>query len=537
MIKIHPQQIDVLIEKGVSNIKKDFRQVNGKAGWHQHLGTDKVGNTATAIGILLLNKLNKDFNHKHIAVDSLRQSQLIDKTDKSINGGWNYVSNLNNLPATDPTCWALQALNTELATTDITIQRGIGWLLSNHSSNGQDNGWGTIHSDVARTYSTCIALRTLKLLGYDNNPQFQSALSWLRKAQNDDFGWGDKFGFPSTVNHTAQAIITLLLCNSSQSTSETEKGIEWLNKSFDTKPFWENLEDGGLIELNDIKFSHNGHDFTHRISYYHFSTPYAIIALIKSGKLNSPIVFKGIEYLLKSSNKGYWEHPYLLNHRIHPIWAIYDSVLAFTELKQNTNNWIDLLEIKLKDDKIIFHYNNKVSVLATNQTQEKGNFKLELSHKIALGALIVATIVMLFGNNILGRLTDKETTVIISDTTAVTNEIKSDTTLFIQELPYLQNVPIIDKGLFIKYYFNDFIFGGANLDIISINARTKSGESLPLGREKMEVQMDITKEPFVEFEYKGIFYSIELDGHHPAINCTFKKIMIPTLTLKQFNDL
>jgi hypothetical protein len=163
--------------------------------------------------------------------------------------------------------------------------------------------------------------------------------------------------------------------------------------------------------------------------------------------------------------------------------------------------------------------------------------KLEFVHWFTIISSICAVLVLLFGNNIWGRLKGKETTVAKSDTVNIQTEVKHDTILFEKELPYLENVPIIDKGLFIKYYFNDFIFGGANLDIISINARTKSGEKLTLIKRKTEILMDINEDPFVEFEYKGTFYSIEITGYHPTFKCLLKKNIKPTLTLKKCNDL
>lgn len=167
--------------------------------------------------------------------------------------------------------------------------------------------------------------------------------------------------------------------------------------------------------------------------------------------------------------------------------------------------------------------------------ESRKKIKLEFVHYFTIISAICGVVVSLFGNNIWGRLTGKEHTETKSDTITIEAKVKHDTTLFVKELPYLENIPIIDKGLFIKYYFNDFIIGGANLDTISINARTKSGESLQLIKREME--MDINDEPFVDFKYKGVFYSIEITGHHPTITCLLKQDVQPTLMLKKYNDL
>lgn len=101
------------------------------------------------------------------------------------------------------------------------------------------------------------------------------------------------------------------------------------------------------------------------------------------------------------------------------------------------------------------------------------------------------------------------------------------------ELPYLENVPIIDKGIFIKYYYNDLVFGGANINSVSICARTSKGEKLDINGSNYELSMDITEEPYVEFEYKGITYSIEISRHPFSVNCIIKKNITPTLALKE----
>jgi len=63
-------------------------------------------------------------------------------------------------------------------------------------------------------------------------------------------------------------------------------------------------------------------------------------------------------------------------------------------------------------DQIIFNNGNFEQKYRPNQNQpkieRKRKFKLELGHKIALGSFIVAFIVLLFGNNILSRLKNKD---------------------------------------------------------------------------------------------------------------------------------
>ena len=56
--------------------------------------------------------------------------------------------------------------------------------------------------------------------------------------------------------------------------------------------------------------------------------------------------------------------------------------------------------------------------------------------------------------------------------TAIPNE---STILTTGELPYLENLPILDHTLFLRYNYNNFVFGGKNLKKIVIAARSKEG--------------------------------------------------------------
>lgn len=170
------------------------------------------------------------------------------------------------------------------------------------------------------------------------------------------------------------------------------------------------------------------------------------------------------------------------------------------------------------------------------KSKPKGiNLKLEKGHVITLIGLIFTISVAFFGNNWLGRgqQTNKTEKSIINP--AKTLETK-DTVIFNSKLPFLESVPIIDKGLFVKHYYNDLIIGGINVDTLNINARTKNGEGLRLRRMNDLISLDITQEPFIEFEYKKLFYSIEI-LEHISVNCTIRKNINPTMKLVRYNEI
>jgi hypothetical protein len=166
-----------------------------------------------------------------------------------------------------------------------------------------------------------------------------------------------------------------------------------------------------------------------------------------------------------------------------------------------------------------------------NKPSEKKKFKLELGHKIALVSVAIAFLVLLFGNNIIGRFSNNNDQTKV-ETTEI-SEIKTDRIIDTLNLPYLTSIPILDKGLFMKYYFNDLIIGGANIDTIKINTRTKKGEYLKMTNANNEISLDINTEPYIEIEYKNKFYSLETTGRHYTFNCIIKEIRTPTLQLKK----
>jgi hypothetical protein len=206
--------------------------------------------------------------------------------------------------------------------------------------------------------------------------------------------------------------------------------------------------------------------------------------------------------------------------------SFYDKVSDFN---QNITTDIEKLKIVVNDvtnDLYSLHINSQ----PTNKS------KWERSHKIALASLIVAVIVLIWGNNLYDRVTKSSNTQNSVDDSIV-KTLSIDTTAVVKQLPYLENYPIIDKGLYVKYYYNSLVFGGVNIDSIQINARTISSEPLEITKEKNFASMDITQEPCIEFKYKGKCYSIDLRGKHYDFKMTLKEIVNPTMTLKKYNEL
>lgn len=108
-----------------------------------------------------------------------------------------------------------------------------------------------------------------------------------------------------------------------------------------------------------------------------------------------------------------------------------------------------------------------------------------------------------------------------------TNQILLDSL----KLPYLKKVPILDKGIFIKYSYNNLVIGGVNIDSLNLNARTREGEPLPFRDYNQTLETNIKLQPYIELKYKGNYYSLEIVGSHSSFYCTMKESINPTLNL------
>jgi len=178
----------------------------------------------------------------------------------------------------------------------------------------------------------------------------------------------------------------------------------------------------------------------------------------------------------------------------------------------------------------------------TDKEGKKGNkFLSMLKSGWGIGA-ILAILVILLGNNWIFRLWDyyhsnKPNKMEKVRTIDQQTELATDKTLSKFKLPYLESVPILNKGLFVKYYFNDFILGGANIDNVSYNARGKDGSRLKINKEKNEIITGITQEPYIEIGFNGDFYSIEVTGQHYTFNAVLTKITKPTLSLINYDKI
>ncbi|MFH1941168.1 MAG: prenyltransferase/squalene oxidase repeat-containing protein [bacterium] len=254
--------------------------------------------------------------------------------------------------------------------------------LANHPTEQKsDLGWGSIKYDEPRVYATALALRVLSRGNYKKTPQFIKAKNWLMMTRNEDGGWGEMKGSPSTFLHTAHTLIALSNCGIDPRTEILSKGCDWLLNLYDPSNLWNDFNLGGLMEYVDISAQ-----LTQRVTYLHFTTPWVINALIKCKRINTIQVFKGINWIVDNCHNGYWDHPYLVSMKNKPMWAIHDSLLALKNFQAIFPHWDEIKQVILQNGEITIKPISKARLSITKY------FKRFSKNKITWGCFGIISI-------------------------------------------------------------------------------------------------------------------------------------------------
>ncbi|MDO7171433.1 hypothetical protein [Mariniflexile sp. AS56] len=395
-IKIYRKDIDAIIDRSINGLNENFRVIDNHSGWHQELGSPKIGNIANAQALLMLQFCDKQFSNKRDVLNTLKSTQFSEE-EPNLKGGWSYKTNLTTLPTTECTSWSLLALGQEFNRDDQVILNGIDWLLKNHIDVSKDTGWGCIKDDISRTYATCLALKTLKKLGKSIAPEFERGISWLKSSVNSDGGWGVSDQGDSTITHTSHAIITLIECGINNNSDIIKKACLWLCTKYKESDSWNSSPAAGLTEKMNIGDK--------RISYHHYSLPWALVALLSCGKLHSPEFIKGFNELLDLEDKGNWIHPFLIDNKHFTIWSKHDALYAIAHLQESCPNWHEVKHIKLNKNTVTFSSTNSrfnfsfFDFFNSNETEEKPQEKKIRNPRLwPLLALLSGVVAMFIAN-------------------------------------------------------------------------------------------------------------------------------------------
>ncbi|MCW3077941.1 MAG: hypothetical protein JWO32_2550 [Bacteroidetes bacterium] len=212
------------------------------------------------------------------------------------------------------------------------------------------------------------------------------------------------------------------------------------------------------------------------------------------------------------------------------------DIVSFVEwFESEKNDFIGYLKdngVKIDEEKNSAIVNSGNLIINNESTIQNQTINTPLIKKkwekgaiIGFISLIVAIAVLLFGNNLLSKCSDDKQVA-----SKKHNNHIFDTSVVILNLPYLENVPILDKGIFLKYYFNSLIIGGTNLESTTIRVRAKNGEKLEINKDlDGNLDIDINTEPYIEIKYRNEFYLIEVTGKHYEFHCRLLKLVTPTL--------
>lgn len=312
----------------MNTLTDNHRTIEGNQGWHQHLGSHKIGIVATAIALLLYKRVDKPCPNREGALSFIKKSQNED-------GGWPYISNTNGRSNVESTCWALQALY-EYSKEDAEIfEKGIHWILTNYNKSNDDEGWPFTKDSTSRIYLTCFVLRTLVKLQQSGSEEFESAKFWLIKSRNEDGGWGELPERESSLFFTSYVISTLLQCGFSSDHYIMQDACHWMTLRMRNL----SMEDPSLLCY--MEFIESGTDDRRtRIPFFHYVLLHVVIAFLDLGKKNR-IVFHAMKTLLYRCASGRIEHPMLEKSNIKPIWALADTATALYRFEHSFANWKD----------------------------------------------------------------------------------------------------------------------------------------------------------------------------------------------------
>lgn len=123
---------------------------------------------------------------------------------------------------------------TDLHTNDLSIKKGVNWIVHHQEDNGSWYGrWG-----ICYIYGTWAAMKGLKAVGLSSaDRSMMDGVKWLEEIQNEDGGWGESCKSDSlqtyvplnhsTLTHTAWAVDALIAAED-QPTKSIKRGIHYL---------------------------------------------------------------------------------------------------------------------------------------------------------------------------------------------------------------------------------------------------------------------------------------------------------------------
>jgi squalene-hopene/tetraprenyl-beta-curcumene cyclase len=229
--------------------------------------------------------------------------------------GWAFEFNNKFYPDTDDAAMVLMALRLVQQPDHAQFQRALAWLLSFQCANG---GWGAFDKEVTKAWledvpfadhnaildPTCSDLtgRMLELLGYigydRDRAEVRKAIDYLKATQEDDGSWYGRWG----VNYlygTWQVLRGLRAIGEDMQQDWLVRAREWIESCQN--------EDGGWGETCA---SYDDPSLKGKGSSTASQTAWALMGICAGGDINSRVVQRGIDFLLRTQNRdGSWTEP------------------------------------------------------------------------------------------------------------------------------------------------------------------------------------------------------------------------------------
>jgi squalene-hopene/tetraprenyl-beta-curcumene cyclase len=260
-------------------------------------------------------------------------------------GGWAFQFGNAHYPDLDDTAvvaWAMhQARLPERYS--VSIERALDWLVGMQSENGgfaafdADNTHYNLnyipfadHGALLDPPTSDVTARVVAVLSRVSRPQDRAALeraiAYLRQEQEDDGSWFGRWG-TNYVYGTWSVLVALELAGVPADDPAVRRAVDWFLSRQNA--------DGGWGESNDSYELATYADTTFPSTPY--QTAWAVLALIAAGEGSSPVVKRGVDYLLRTQeSSGLWSHPtftspgfprvfYLKYHgysAFFPLWAL-----------------------------------------------------------------------------------------------------------------------------------------------------------------------------------------------------------------------
>ena len=91
----------------------------------------------------------------------------------------------------------------------------------------------------------------------------------------------------------------------------------------------------------------------------------------------------------------------------------------------------------------------------------------------------------------------------------------------------------MDNNLYVKHDSDKFHLGGSNLHLIRYAASTRSGD-IPIIQDREDyIEFTTSEQPYIEFSYKGSFYSILVMDRSYSTSLEIREILGPTVELNR----